>query len=56
MAITELRIEARPSTGGLRLEFGPHGALAYDLRMSLGGARYVITASPVGEVRVDASL
>jgi general secretion pathway protein H len=56
MAITELRIEAMPSAGGLRLEFGPHGALAYDLRMSLGGARYVITASPVGEVRVDASL
>jgi general secretion pathway protein H len=55
MAITELRIEAMPVTGGLRLEFGPHGALAYDLRMSLGEARYVIAASPVGEVRVDAA-
>lgn len=55
MAITELRIEAMPSVGGLRLEFGPHGSLAYDLRMALGESRYVINASPVGEVRVDAS-
>lgn len=55
MAITELRIEAMPSASGLRLEFGPHGALAYDLRMALGASRTVINASPVGEVRVDAS-
>jgi general secretion pathway protein H len=54
MAISDLRIEAKPAPGGQRLEFEPHGALAYDFRMTLGEARYAVTASPVGEVRIDA--
>lgn len=54
MAITQLRIEAAPAAGAARLEFSPAGALAYDFRMSLGDARYAVTASPVGEVRIDA--
>jgi general secretion pathway protein H len=54
MAITDLRIEAKPAPGGLRLEFDPHGALAYDFRMSLGESSFSVTASPVGEVRIDA--
>ncbi|MEO8716606.1 MAG: GspH/FimT family pseudopilin [Burkholderiales bacterium] len=53
MAISDLRIEAKPAPGGMRLEFGPYGALAYDLRLSLGDARYAVAASPVGEVRID---
>lgn len=54
MAISELRIEARPTPGGLRLEFEPHGALAYEFRMTLGEARTAVAASPMGEVRIDA--
>jgi hypothetical protein len=42
-------------SGGMRLEFGPHGSLAYDLQMSLGEARYAVAASPLGEVRIDES-
>jgi general secretion pathway protein H len=54
MAISALRIEAMPPAAGLRLEFGPWGALAYDFQMSLGAARYAIAASPIGEVRIHA--
>jgi len=53
MAISDLRIEAQPAPGGLRLEFEPHGALAYDFRMTLGEARFAVAATPVGEVRID---
>jgi general secretion pathway protein H len=52
MAISELRIEALPAGGGMRLEFEPHASLAYDLRMTLGEARYVVAASPLGEVQI----
>jgi general secretion pathway protein H len=55
MAISDLRIEAMPPPGGLRLEFGPYDSLAYDFQMSLGAARYAVAASPVGEVRIHAS-
>ena len=54
MTISDLRIEAMPPPGGMRLEFGPHGSLAYDFQMSLGAARYAIAASPLGEVRIHA--
>lgn len=53
IAISDLRIEAKPAPGGLRLEFDPQGALAYDFRMTLGEARFAVAASPVGEVRID---
>ena len=52
MAISELRIEAARPPGGMRIEFDPHGALAYDFQMSLGAARYSVAASPLGEVRI----
>jgi hypothetical protein len=55
VAISDLRVEAMQPPGGMRLEFGPHGSLAYDLQMSLGEARYAVAASPLGEVRIDES-
>jgi general secretion pathway protein H len=55
MAISDLRIEAMRPPVGMRLEFGPHGSLAYDFQMSLRAARYAVAASPLGEVRIHAS-
>lgn len=55
MAISDLWIEATRPPGGMRLEFGADGSLAYDFQMSLGAARYAVVASPVGEVRIHAS-
>jgi general secretion pathway protein H len=55
MAITDLRIEAARARDGTRLEFSPHGALAYDFRMSLGEARTAVAANPLGDVRILAS-
>jgi general secretion pathway protein H len=55
LSISELRVEALRSTGGLRLEFNPHGALAYDFQMSLGAARYTVAGSPLGQVSIHAS-
>ena len=52
VAISDLRIEAMLPADGMRLEFGPHGSLAYDFKMSLGEARYAVAASPLGEVRI----
>lgn len=54
MAISDLEIEAVRPAAGMRLEFSPNGALAYELRMSLGAARYAVAASPLGEVRIHA--
>jgi len=55
MAISDLQIEAMRPSIGMRLEFSPHGAMAYDFRMSLGAERYTVAASPLGEVRIHAS-
>jgi general secretion pathway protein H len=55
MTISDLRIEAMRPPAGLRLEFGPHGSLAYDFQISLGAARYGVAASPLGEVRIHAA-
>jgi general secretion pathway protein H len=55
MAISDLRIEAMRPPDGIRLEFSPHGSLAYDFQMSLRAARYAVAASPVGEVRIYTS-
>ena len=52
MALSDLRIEATPRPGALRLEFDPDGSQAYDFQMSLGAARYAVAASPLGEVRI----
>ena len=55
LSISELRIEARRTEGGLRLEFNPNAAQAYDFQVSLGQARYVVAGSPLGEVRAYVS-
>ena len=55
LSISDLRIEALRTEGGPRLELNPHGALAYDFQISLGSERYIVTGSPLGEVRVHAS-
>jgi general secretion pathway protein H len=36
----------------LRIEFDPYVTAAYEVQVSLGQARYVVAASPLGEVRV----
>jgi general secretion pathway protein H len=54
VTISALRIEAMAPPGGMRLEFGPDGSLAYDFQMSLGAAHYAIAASPIGEVQIHA--
>ena len=54
VVISALRVEARRAPEGMRLEFSPHGALAFDLEMSLGAARFAVSASPIGEVRLHA--
>jgi general secretion pathway protein H len=55
LSISDLRIEAMRTEGGLRLEFNPHAAQAFDFQMSLGAERYVVAGSPLGEVRIHAS-
>jgi len=55
LSISDLRIEAMRTEGGMRLEFNPHAALAYDFQMSLGSARYVVAGSPLGVVSIHAS-
>ena len=55
MAISDLRIEALPSQAGVRLEFNPYGARAFDFQVSLGAAHYSVAGSALGEVRTDAS-
>jgi len=55
LAISDLRIEAMRTEGGLRLEFNPHAAQAYDFQISLGQERYIVAGSPLGEVRVHVS-
>ena len=36
----------------LRIEFDPYVTAAYEVQVALGQARYVVAASPLGEVRV----
>jgi general secretion pathway protein H len=55
LSISNLRIEALRTEGGLRLEFNPQAAQAYDFEMSLGLARYIVAGSPLGEVRAHVS-
>jgi len=55
LLISDLRIEAARTEGGLRLEFNPHAALAYDFQVSLGAERFIIAGSPLGQVRTHVS-
>ena len=53
MQIAGLRIENMPARAGMRLEFAPYGlSPAFAIDMSLGIARYAVTASPLGELLV----
>lgn len=53
MSISNLRIEAMPAQGAMRLVFAPDDfAPAFTLEMSLGTARYTLAASPVGVLKV----
>jgi general secretion pathway protein H len=53
VAVADFRVENMRPQGTMRLEFAPQGSsLAFTISMSLGTARYAVTGSPVGEVRV----
>jgi len=53
MAVADFHVENMRPQGAMRLEFAPQGSsLAFTISMSLGAARYAVTGSPVGEMRV----
>jgi general secretion pathway protein H len=53
MRISGLRVENMPAGTAMRLQFAPTGPpLAFAVEMSLGAARYLVVASPIGELRV----
>lgn len=53
MSVSDFRVENMRPQNAMRLEFTPQGStLAFTIGMSLGTARYAVTGSPVGEVRV----
>lgn len=54
MLISSLQVENMPAHGAMRLEFAPYygPTLSFNIELSLGAARYVVAASPIGEVRV----
>jgi general secretion pathway protein H len=53
MRITGLSIENIPARGAPRLEFlGGGTAPAFSVELALGSARYAVTGSPIGEVKV----
>jgi general secretion pathway protein H len=52
MAISGFRVENMRPQGAMRLEFAPEGSsLAFTIGLSLGAERYLVTGSPVGDVR-----
>ena len=54
MRITRLQIENMPARGNMRLEFSPYStATSFSIDMSLGTARHVVKASPIGELQVS---
>lgn len=53
MVISSFRVESMRPQGSMRLEFAPQGSsLAFSIGMALGAARYTVSGSPVGELRV----
>jgi general secretion pathway protein H len=53
MMISGLEVENMRAHGAMRLEFAPYSqVLSFTIEMSLGAARYAVTASPIGELRV----
>jgi general secretion pathway protein H len=52
VAIAAFRVESMRPQGAMRLEFAPEGSsLAFTIGLSLGTERYLVTGSPVGDVR-----
>ena len=53
MKLSSLQVENMRSDGPMRLEFTPYGqSLAFNLVLTLGGARDTVAGSPIGEVYV----
>jgi len=53
MSISNLRVEAMPAQGTMRLVFAPDDFTpAFTLEMSLGAASYTLSASPVGILKL----
>lgn len=51
--IVSLLVENRPTTGLMRLEFSPYTpAPSFTIGVALGAARYLVAASPLGEIQV----
>lgn len=54
VTLVSLLVENRPAAGLMRLEFSPYApAPSFTVGMALGGARYLVAASPLGEIRVS---
>jgi len=54
MSIPELQVEGGRRDGALRIEFSPYGAQpAYRVALTLGGERYAVLGSPMGEVTIS---
>lgn len=55
VAVAGFRVENMRPQGAMRLEFAPQGSsLAFTIALSLGGERYAVAGSPVGDVRTVA--
>jgi general secretion pathway protein H len=53
VTVSAFRVENMRPQSPMRLEFTPQGSsLAFTVGISLGAERYMITGSPVGEVRI----
>lgn len=53
MRIASLLVENMPVSGAMRLEFVPHApAPSFTIGLVLGAVRYLVAASPIGEVQV----
>jgi general secretion pathway protein H len=52
VAIAAFRVESMRPQGAMRLEFAPEGSsLAFTIGLSLGAEHYLVTGSPVGDIR-----
>jgi hypothetical protein len=52
VTLTGVWTENMRPQAAMRLEFLPYATFAYSIEMSLGSARYSVSASPIGIVRV----
>jgi general secretion pathway protein H len=53
MLVAGLQVENMRPKDAMRLEFGPYGpAPAFSIEMAFGAERFIVAASPVGDIRV----